>query len=81
MSGAVSMTDKPDGKRSKPLPWWIVISPIIGAFVTFWLSFGALFSYPTPLPDWMNPFVFAPFGAIVGLLIALAIRWIRKGRP
>jgi hypothetical protein len=29
----------------------------------------------------MNPFVFAPFGAIVGLLIALAIRWIRKGRP
>jgi hypothetical protein len=73
------MTDKPDGKRAMPHPLWLVVSPIIGGFVTFWLSFGALFSYPTPLPPWMNPFVFAPVGALIGLLIALAIRWRRKG--
>jgi hypothetical protein len=71
------MTDKPDAKRSMPHLLWIVVSPIIGAFVTFWLSFGALFSYPTPLPAWMNPFVFAPVGAVSGLLVALAIRWRR----
>jgi hypothetical protein len=76
------MSDEPDepyGKRSGPHLLWIVVSPIIGAFVSFWLSFGALFSYPTPLPAWMNPFVFAPVGAIIGLLIALAIRWRRNG--
>jgi uncharacterized membrane protein AbrB (regulator of aidB expression) len=57
--------------------FWLIVSSIIGAFVTFWLSFGALFSYPTPLPDWMNPFVFAPFGATIGFLIAKAI--LRRG--
>jgi hypothetical protein len=78
MSGD-QMPDKPDGKWSKPLPLWIVISPIIGAFLAFWLSFGPIFVYPTELPAWVNPFVFAPFGALVGLLIALAIRRIRRG--
>jgi hypothetical protein len=67
------MSDEPK-KRSA---FWLIVSSIIGAFVTFWLSFGALFSYPTPLPDWMNPFVFAPFGAIIGFLIAKAI--LRRG--
>jgi hypothetical protein len=71
------MSDEPK-KRSR-LIFWILVSPIIGAFVTFWLSFGALFSYPTPLPAWMNPFVFAPFGAILGLIIALAILGRSKG--
>jgi hypothetical protein len=67
------MSDEPK-KRSA---FWLIVSSIIGAFVTFWLSFGALFSYPTPLPDWMNPFVFAPFGAIIGFPIAKAI--LRRG--
>jgi hypothetical protein len=35
------MTDKPDEKRSKLYPLWLVVAPIIGAFVTFWQSFGA----------------------------------------
>ncbi len=73
-------TDKPDGKRSMPHPLWLVVSPIIGAFLTFWLSFGPIFVYPTELPAWVNPFVFAPFGALVGLLIALAFRRGRRGR-
>jgi hypothetical protein len=29
------VTEKPDGKRSRPHLLWIVVSPIIGAFVTF----------------------------------------------
>ena len=73
------MTDKPDGKRTRPHLLWIFVSPIIGAFVSFWLSFGPIFTYPTPLPAWVNPFVFAAGGAIIGLSIALAIRWRRKG--
>ena len=67
------MSDKPK-KRSD---FWMIVSPIIGAFVCFWVSFGPIFTYPDPLPAWVNPFLFGAIGAIIGFLIAKMIR--RRG--
>ena len=67
------MSDEPK-KRSD---LWLIVSSIIGAFVGFWVSFGPIFTYPEPLPAWVNPFLFAGIGAIIGFLIAKMIR--RRG--
>jgi hypothetical protein len=57
--------------------WLMVVAVLVGGFIGFWVSFGPIFTYPDPLPAWVNPFVFAAIGAVIGFLIAKVI--LRRG--